>query len=133
MENSKPVKHVKRRLSIPKIGKFTVPLKPRLIKVIPAIPELPLKRKRLFQPLPLAYDSSLPPSPKRKRPRTGQTPKKKRDSLNKDVARSPLSLEDSRRSFGNYDPRAFSDSDPFESGFFQPFADNKNCPTVLST
>jgi len=126
MENPKPVKRIVRRLSIPKTGKFTTPPKPRLTKVIPVIPELPVKRKRLFQPLSLAYESSLPPSPKRKRPRTGQTtPKKKRDSLNKDAARS-LSLGDSGGSFGDCDSRVFSDSDPFESGFSQPFAHNSD-------
>jgi hypothetical protein len=127
MKDPKPVKRIVPRLSIPRTGKFTTPPKTRLTKVIPVIPELPLKRKRLFQPLPLAYDSSFPPSPKRKRPRTGQTtPKKKRDSLNKDAARSPLGLGDSGRSFGNSDPWVFNDSDPFESGFSRPFADHSD-------
>ena len=134
MNDSKPAKRTIRRLSIPKTGKFTTPPKPRLRKVIPIIPELPIKRQRLFQPLPLAHSSSLPASPKRKRPRTGQTTlRNKRDSINKGATRSPLSLRDSGRLFGSDDSWVFDDSDPFESGFSQSFEDNREQGFVNET
>lgn len=93
---------------------FKTPPKRRLSKAVPVYSDAPRRRKRVFQPLPLAFGSYLAPSPTKKRPRTSQASVKPNPSHGELAACSSTNC-------GALEPESPIDDEPFDTGLLIPF------------